>query len=128
VLSSVIALTGWSCGIEMDLIEARDWAYLNDPPPDIDPIRRLLERYSSLPSNQIDHHLRVVVSPLVSPFYSFVDTPVSVMLLGASLGTHTLAGGSSSDYWNLKTPATSKLYFACGWPIQEMLYSMSAAA
>ncbi|KAL2208106.1 hypothetical protein CC79DRAFT_809235 [Sarocladium strictum] len=44
----------------MDLIEARDWAYLQDPPTDVDPTKRLLERYSLIPRDQVDHHIRVI--------------------------------------------------------------------
>lgn len=50
----------------MDLIEARDWAYIQDPPPDIDPSKRLLERYSLIPSTQVDHHIRVIVSDSIN--------------------------------------------------------------
>jgi|SRR5688572_1652566 hypothetical protein len=93
----------------MDLIEARDWAYLRDPPSDIDPTKRLLERYSFIPPNQTDHHIRVIVSlnfqrASSSPVNSFV----SVMLLGASRDIHTSVAGSSSDYWTLMIPATSR--------------------
>ncbi|KAK0382825.1 hypothetical protein NLU13_9920 [Sarocladium strictum] len=46
--------------LRMDLIDARDWGYLRDPPSDINPTKRLLERYSLIPSSQLDHHIRAI--------------------------------------------------------------------
>lgn len=46
----------------MDLIEARNWAYIPNPTSDVDSSKRLLERYSHIPANLIDDHIQSVVS------------------------------------------------------------------
>ncbi|KAH8176888.1 methyltransferase domain-containing protein [Sarocladium implicatum] len=46
----------------MDLIEARNWAYIPTPTSDVDSSRRLLERYSNVPASLVDSHIQSVVS------------------------------------------------------------------
>lgn len=53
----------------MDLIEARTWAFIQDPPPEIDDARRLLQVYSKIPRQQVDEHLMYIVSFAPCPRY-----------------------------------------------------------
>jgi hypothetical protein len=48
--------------LSMDVMKVRDWTYLEDPPKDIGPARHLLEVYSKIPYNDLDGHIRRVVS------------------------------------------------------------------
>lgn len=49
----------------MDVIEMQRWAYVQDLPSDIDPVRHFLRTYSRIPEEHVDSHLRRVVSPVV---------------------------------------------------------------
>ncbi|XP_044719095.1 methyltransferase domain-containing protein [Hirsutella rhossiliensis] len=44
----------------MDVIEMQRWAYVQDLPSDIDPVRQLLRTYSRIPEEHVDSHLRRV--------------------------------------------------------------------
>lgn len=46
-------------------MKVRDWTYLEDPPQDIGPARHLLESYSKIPYNDLDGHIRRVVSTYI---------------------------------------------------------------
>jgi hypothetical protein len=92
----------------MDLIEARDWAYLQDPPSDVDPTKRLLERYSLIPRDQVDHHIRVIVSLGIFNYSALTDILLSAMPLGRSRGIPTSGDGNSFDCWILMILDTSK--------------------
>lgn len=46
----------------MDLMDMNNWSYLEDPPKDIGPARHLLEFYSKIPYQDLDDHIRRVVS------------------------------------------------------------------
>lgn len=48
--------------LSMDVMKMRDWTYLEDPPNDIGPARHILEVYSKIPYNDLDDHIRRVVS------------------------------------------------------------------
>jgi hypothetical protein len=51
--------------LSMDVMKVRDWTYLEDPPQDIGPARHLLEVYSKIPYNDLDGHIRRVVSSFI---------------------------------------------------------------
>lgn len=55
-------LTQFNMLLSMDVMKVRDWTYLEDPPKDIGPARHLLEVYSKIPYNDLDGHIRRVVS------------------------------------------------------------------
>lgn len=57
--------------LSMDVMKVRDWTYLEDPPQDIGPARHLLEFYSKIPFNDLDGHIRRVVSSHNPTFHYF---------------------------------------------------------
>ena len=48
--------------LSMDVMAVRDWTYVEDLPKDIGPARHLLEVYSKIPYQDLDDHIRRVVS------------------------------------------------------------------
>lgn len=52
--------------LSMDLMAVRDWTYIEDMPEDIGPARHLLEKYSKIPFQDLENHIRRVVSALTS--------------------------------------------------------------
>lgn len=101
----------------MDVIEVQRWAYVQDLPSDIDPVRHLLRTYSRIPEEHVDSHLRRVVSPAgrrhvvdtavadqSSPLRTYDSERTPGMLPTAPFW----AAGSSSACTIVETPAISK--------------------
>jgi hypothetical protein len=97
----------------MDVMEMFRLIYQEELPPDIGPIRKLLQDYSDINLNQVESHLYKIVRPNMMPnpvvlrdgssappcasaTLNTTNPPLSENKPGGQRATHALAAGASS--------------------------------